>query len=211
MSGPLVTPVVIPANQSAGAYFLIVRVDNAGPPGAVIEANEANNGLAVPLSVVQPDLTVQSVTATPPAIAPGGNVSVTHVVKNLAVLAGAAPVSTTTRLYLSNNATLEDPGDVVLGDVAIGPLAGGAMATLTKSLQVPGGTTPGLYWIIARRTRRIPSRGRLAGPGQQPQTRPDRRRTGRRSRRRPRRPARRPDERRATYTLKNRGGRPRTP
>ncbi len=150
VSGPLVTPVVIPANQPAGSYFLIVRVDNAGTPGFVSEANEANNGLAVPLTVVQPDLTVQSVTATPPAIAPGGNVSVTHVVKNLAVLAGAAPVSTTTRLYLSNNATLEDPGDVVLGDVEVGPLAGGAMATLTKSVQVPGGTTPGLYWIIAR-------------------------------------------------------------
>ena len=85
MSGPLVTPVVIPANQSAGSYFLIVRVDNAGAPGSVIEADETNNGLAVPLTVVQPDLTVQSVTATPPAIAPGANVSVTHVVKNVAV------------------------------------------------------------------------------------------------------------------------------
>jgi subtilase family serine protease len=149
VSGPLVTPVVIPANQPAGSYFLIVRVDNAGTPGFVSEANEANNGLAVPLTVVQPDLTVQSVTVTPPAIAPGGNVSVTHVVKNLAVLAGAAPASTS-RLYLSNDATLDDPGDVVLGDVAVGAKGGGAITTLTKSVQVPIGTAPGLYWIIAR-------------------------------------------------------------
>src|SRR4029077_2027340 len=65
MSGPIVTPVVVPANQSAGSYFLIVRVDTLG---SVSEADETNNVLAVPLTVVRPDLMVQSVTATPPAV-----------------------------------------------------------------------------------------------------------------------------------------------
>ena len=123
-----------------------MRVDTLG---SVPEADETNNGLAVPLTVVRPDLTVQSVTATPLAIAPGANVSVTHVVKNVALAAGAASAPTT-RLYLSTDATLDDPGDLVLGDVAVGALAGGAMATVTKSVQIPAGTAPGRYWVIAR-------------------------------------------------------------
>ena len=38
MSGPIVTPVVIPANQSAGSYFLIVRTSTPSAP--VPEADE---------------------------------------------------------------------------------------------------------------------------------------------------------------------------
>src|SRR6185436_4881297 len=146
LSGPLVTPVVIPSNLSAGSYFLIVRADSTD---AVIEGDETNNGLAVALTVVRPDLTVQSVTASPAAIAPGANVSVTHVVKNISALAGAA-ASSTSRLYLSTDATLDDPGDTALLDASVPTLAGGAMATVTRSVAIPGGTAPGKYWIIAR-------------------------------------------------------------
>jgi subtilase family serine protease len=151
-SGPLATPVTIPANTPAGTYFLIVRADASGiqPGGEVPEGNETNNNRAtVAVQVVKPDLTVTSVTATPGAIAAGANVSVTHVVKNLALTPGGA-ASSTTRLYLSTDATLDDPGDTVLGDVAVGPLAGGAIATVVRSVSIPVGTVPGLYWIIAR-------------------------------------------------------------
>ena len=146
VSGPIVTPVVIPANQSAGSHFLFVRVDTLG---SVPEADETNNGLMVPLTVVRPDLTVQSVTATPRAIAPGANVSVTHVVRNVAVAAGVAP-TTFSQLFLSSDATLDGGDDPLSGNLLVGPLAGGAMATVTKSVQIPIGKAPGLYWIIAR-------------------------------------------------------------
>ena len=99
-----------------------MRADASGvqPNGEVLEANETNNVLATAaIQVVKPDLTVLSVSATPGALAPGANVSVTHVVKNLALAAGAASASTS-RLYLSNDPTLDDPGDIVLGDVAVG-------------------------------------------------------------------------------------------
>jgi subtilase family serine protease len=143
-------PVVIPANQAAGSYFLIVRADITGStPGEVAEANEANNVLVVPLTVARADLAVTSVTA-PAVAAAGTNVSITHVVKNLAVAAGGAP-ATFSRLFLSANDATLDGGDVQLGgDLPVGPLAGGAMATVTKSVLIPPGTAPGRYFVIAQ-------------------------------------------------------------
>jgi subtilase family serine protease len=145
-SGPVTTPVVIPANMSPSTYFLIVRADSAE---VVSEANEANNAMSTAaIQVVRPDLTVLSVTA-PAAAAPGANVSVTHVVKNLALAPGGAP-ATVSRLFLSADATL-DGGDVQLGgDVPVGALAGGAQAAVMRSVAIPGGTAPGLYRVIAQ-------------------------------------------------------------
>jgi subtilase family serine protease len=143
------TPVVIPSNLSAGTYFLLVRADIGGttPPNEVLEADETNNVRAVQVSVVRADLTVLSVTA--PAVgAPGANVSVTHVVRNLAPASAGAP-ATVSRLFLSSDALL-DGADVQLGaDVPVGPLAGLAQASVVRSVQIPPATAPGLYRIIA--------------------------------------------------------------
>lgn len=145
-SGPVVTPVVIPSNTSAGTHFLVVRAD-AGTE--VLEASETHNVRATAaIQVVRPDLAVLSITA-PAATAPGLSVSVSHVVKNLAAAAGGAPASTS-RLYLSTDATLEVGSDTVLSDVPVGALAGGVAATVTRLVTIPGGTTPGAYWIIAQ-------------------------------------------------------------
>ncbi len=145
-SGPVVTPVVIPSNASAGTYFLVVRAD-AG--GEALEASEANNALATAaVRIVRPDLTVLSVTA-PAATAPGMNVSVGHVVKNLALAPGGAS-SSTSRLYLSTDATLDVGSDIALADAVVSALGGGGMATVSKAVTIPGGTAPGSYWIIAQ-------------------------------------------------------------
>ncbi len=136
----------IPSNLAAGSYFLIVRADTGDE---VAEADEANNVLATPgIQVVRADLAVQSVTG-PAVAAPGQNVSVTHVVKNLALSPGGAP-ATTSRLYLSTDAVLDVPGDTVLGDAAVPALAGGGMATVARVVSIPPGTPPGQYWIIAQ-------------------------------------------------------------
>ena len=87
-----------------------MRADIAGGSGEVAEANEANNVLAVPLKVVRPDLTVTVGDRDAGGDAPGANVSVTHVVRNTALAAGCG-ATTTSRLYLSSDATLDDPGD----------------------------------------------------------------------------------------------------
>jgi subtilase family serine protease len=141
------TPVRLPSNQSAGSYFVLVRADSGGE---VIEADEDNNvrATASTISVVRPDLIVTTVTATPAVIAPGANISVTHTVRNIAPAAGIAP-ATVSRLYLASSASPVIAGQPVLGDVSVPPLAGGATATVTRSIQVPAVTAPGKYWIIA--------------------------------------------------------------
>lgn len=145
------TPVTIPAGQLAGDYVLIVRADVALTDGEVAEADEANNNLPTPaLKVVRPDLVMQSVTATPALLAPGANVSVTQVIKNIAPPSGTAS-ATMSRLYLSDvPSSIEAVTKPVIGDVPVPPIAGAAMASITRSVQIPPGTVPGKYWIYAR-------------------------------------------------------------
>ena len=143
------TPVVIPTNQSAGSHSLIVRADVTGAvPGEVTEGNENNNLAVVALNVVRADLTVTALTA-PAVAAPGMNVSVSHTVRNTALAPGGAP-ATVTRLFLSPSAATNpiDAGAMPLLDVPVGPLAGGASATVVRSVQIPA-VAPGRYWIIA--------------------------------------------------------------
>jgi hypothetical protein len=144
------TPVTIPGNASAGTYFLVVQADVTGSaPHEVPEAGEGNNtrGTAA-LQVIRPDLSVTAVTA-PAVTAPGAKVSVSHVVRNLAAAAGAAAGSTS-RLYLSTDPSLDPGSDPVLGEAAVGPLAGGATATVARVVTIPSATAPGQYWIIAQ-------------------------------------------------------------
>jgi subtilase family serine protease len=143
-TSPATTPIVLPASLSAGSYFLIVRADAASE---VIEADETNNTRIVPVTVVRPDLAVLSVVA-PAAGAPGLNVNVTHVVRNVSPAAGRTP-ATTSRLYLSSDAIL-DGGDVPLLDVPVVALTGGVQVAVTRSVQIPPGTPVGQYWIIAQ-------------------------------------------------------------
>lgn len=140
--------VTMPSNLSAGTYFLLVRADSTGTPGAVVEANEANNTrTTAALRVIRPDLTVLSVKA-PPVTGPGMTASVSHVVKNLAKAAGSAS-ATTSRLYLSDSPT-DVTGQRALGDVQVPLLKGGATRTVTTSVQVPVDMPAGQYWIIAQ-------------------------------------------------------------
>src|SRR6185295_12325501 len=121
----------------------------ADESGTVTEADEANNTLLTGvLTVLRPDLTVPTVTFTPAAIAPGANITVTHVVKNLALAPGNAPLSAS-RLLLSTDQTVA--GQVVdLGTANVPAITAGGMTTVTRSATVPPGLAPGLYYVLAR-------------------------------------------------------------
>ena len=87
--------------------------------------------------MLRPDLNVPTVTFTPAAIAPGGNITVSHVVKNLALAPGNAPLSAS-RLLLSTDQTVA--GQVAdLGTVNVPAITAGGMTTVTRSAQVPVG------------------------------------------------------------------------
>jgi len=97
---------------------------------------------------LRPDLTIPTVTFTPAAITPGANITVTHVVKNLALAPGNAPLSAS-RLLLSTDQTVA--GQVVdLGTANVPAITAGGMTTVTRSATVPPGLAPGLYYVLAR-------------------------------------------------------------
>ena len=136
-------------SAASGPHRIRVIVD---PGNGVLEADEGNNALltAGNLNVVLADLAMQSVTATPAAVAPTGNISVTQVIRNLSPAPGGA-AATTSRLYLSPEPSpvtaLTSP---VIGDVAVPAIMGLGTATVTRSLRLPSGTVPGTYWVYAR-------------------------------------------------------------
>ena len=90
-----------------------------------------------------------SVTVTPTLTAAGMNVSITQIVRNVALSPANAPGSSS-RLTLSSNTTLGDGDDADLGTVHDSRAGRGHQATVTKSVPIPVGTAPGLYWIFAR-------------------------------------------------------------
>ena len=90
---------------------------------------------------------MQSVTFTPPAVAPGGNVTVVQTIKNVAAAPGSAGASTS-RLFLSlNRSAPTSVGE--LGLFSVPPIAAGATTTVSTPLVIPGGTAPGLYYVAA--------------------------------------------------------------
>jgi subtilase family serine protease len=141
----LTSSLAIPAATVTGTYRVRVSADvNA----VVSEASEANNELLTGLvRVARPDLTVPSVTFTPPAVATGGAVTVTHIVKNATAANGSAPASQSA-IYLSQNASLAG----VLGQLAtvnVPALAPNGTTTLTRAVSV-GNLSTGVYFFVVR-------------------------------------------------------------
>jgi len=137
---------ILPGDAS-GSYYLLAKAD---ANSAVTESNEANNVAGRLISVVpaptptQPDLVagVPSVTGTPVA---GGSVTLSVTTSNLG--AGAAAASTT-KLYLSTDATV-DAGDTVLATFGVGSLARAQSQTNSLQVTLPGGLN-GSYYLLAK-------------------------------------------------------------
>src|SRR4029453_7073990 len=88
----------LPANPTAGSYYVIEMVD-AGL--VVTESTETNNTRASAAIKVGPDLSVTSLSG-PASVIRGGSVTMTDITRNQGGC--GAPVSTT-RFYLSTNST----------------------------------------------------------------------------------------------------------
>ena len=89
---------------------------------------------------------VSSLTA-PASAGPGAAIAVSDTVKNQG---GGASAASTTRFYLSANATL-DAADVLLtGGRSVPGLAAGATSTGTTTLTIPSATDTGTYYLFAK-------------------------------------------------------------
>jgi subtilase family serine protease len=134
----------VPSTAALSTYYLIACADYQL---RIPENNEANNCAVSTTTVVVtlPDL-VQSALANPPATAaPGAAFTVADTVLNQGTIEIA---STTTRYYLSLNATL-DAGDVLLsGTRSIPVLGAGAQSAGSRSVTVPVTTPPGVYYLL---------------------------------------------------------------
>ena len=134
--------VMVPAGTAAGSYYVLAQADTAN---AVTETSETNNSRASGVVKVGPDLIVSAV-SVPATGAPGAPMTVSDTTKNQG--AGAASLSST-GFYLSTGVTI-DATAVFLGSRPVGELSTGATGTGSVSLQIPPGTAPGSYYVIAR-------------------------------------------------------------
>jgi uncharacterized membrane protein len=143
-SGPVSTPVAIPAAAVAGSYYIIAKAD-AG--NALTETSETNN-TRYAIAAIRPDLIVSTLVGPKSAVAPGQLMTISETTTNQGTV--ATVVRTPTRFYLSTN-WIHDAGDVALGDRAVEPLGpGSSSGPASTSVTVPPGTPAGSYYIIAK-------------------------------------------------------------
>ena len=132
----------IPANTAAGAYYVIAKADALN---AVTETQESNNTLAR-LIEIGGDLAVSVFTA--PA---QGSSGASLVVNDTTVNQGSGLVApSTTRFYLSTNASL-DSGDTQLsGERSVPQLGGGGTSSGATTVTIPSGIATGSYYLFAK-------------------------------------------------------------
>jgi subtilisin family serine protease len=136
------TSVTIPAGTASGVYYIIARVD---APNAIAETQEGNNTGSFSLRI-GPDLWVSYFYPTPNRSAAGGTVNAASTVTNQG---GGGAAASTVRFYFSTNYTLE-AGDPLIGERAVPALAAGQFNSATTPLQIPPGTAPGTYYLLAQ-------------------------------------------------------------
>ena len=134
------TSVTIPAGTGAGTYYLFAKSD---ADGVVPETVETNN-TRVSAIAIGPDLVVSAL-QVPTAAAAGAVVSISDTVKNQG---GGAAGASTTRFYLSLNASFDASDTLLNGSRAVPALAAGESSSGSTSVTIPAGLTTGTYYVI---------------------------------------------------------------
>jgi len=132
-------------NVAAGTYYLYFQTDGAN---AVAEGNESNNWTGpIAINVTNADLSPTALTI-PASGTINTQISVMYSIKNLS---GTVPAygPWNDQLYLSADATL-GAGDTLIGSFSQPGVAANTTYTLTQSVTIPSGVTPGTYYVILR-------------------------------------------------------------
>jgi subtilase family serine protease len=135
------TTVTIPESISVGTWFIIAKADGEE---LVSETSETNNKYTRTIGI-GPDLDVKSFRA-PKTAKPGQSIILTDTTKNIG---GGVVDPTLTQFYLSTNSTI-DASDILLGSRIVPTLAGGASSAGSITVMIPGNTSVGKWWIIAK-------------------------------------------------------------
>lgn len=135
-----VTTVTIPANATAGTYYLFGVSDADKEVGETLETNNTKYATVK----IGPDLMISTLTA-PAFGGAGGSIVIKDTTKNQGT--GLAGASTTT-FYLSTNSTI-DGTDTVLGSRPVPVLAAAGMNLGTTTVTLPANAATGTYYLIA--------------------------------------------------------------
>lgn len=134
--------VLVPGTMSAGKYYIVAVADG----GNVLAETSETNNTTFRLLQVGGDLIVSTITA-PATGAPGSSVVVTDTTKN----EGAGSVgASTTRFYLSPNATLDATDTLLAGGRAVPELTNGVSHSGSTTLTLPSPLASANYYIIAK-------------------------------------------------------------
>jgi subtilisin family serine protease len=144
LSATVAKLVTIPPGTPPGAYFIVVRADDAD---AIAEVAAGNNtrAAATPI-IVGPDLVVTAVTAPLKAQA-GQTIALSGTVQNVG--SALLPAQTSTLAYYLSSDTVLGGGDVLLGTRTVPGLGAGAASAGTTMVTVPA-VPVGSYFVIAR-------------------------------------------------------------
>jgi subtilase family serine protease len=135
------TSLSIPATTAAGSYYIVAAADASN---AVAETTENNNTYYRQI-LIGGDAIVSALTV-PSSGAAGSTIVVTETTKNVG---GGSIGATTTRFYLSTNASF-DAGDTLLAEGRSVPALGsGAVDSGSTTLTLPAPLAAALYYIIA--------------------------------------------------------------
>jgi len=138
----------IPGDLGTGSKYLLAVADYLEE---ITESNGGNNTQAIAITVnnppdPQPDLVVINAASSVPSAEAGAGLTLTSQVKNNGPGNAAA---SKIGYYLSTDNSY-DGGDVKLADEAVGNLAANASENKSKAVVIPGGTTPGSYYLLFR-------------------------------------------------------------
>jgi alpha-tubulin suppressor-like RCC1 family protein/subtilase family serine protease len=143
LSDSVSTSLTIPAGTATGIYYIIAKADDGS---AVTETSETNNTRVSAPVKVGPDLIVSAL-AAPSPVGAGATITVTDTAWNIG--GGSTGTATSTAFYLSPDNIL-DGGDIFLASRTVPPLGPGDTSSASTSLNIPGGTVTGIYYIIAK-------------------------------------------------------------
>lgn len=137
---------VIPGGTTPGLYYVGILVDRMN---GVAESDESNNyvSTAITVAIPGPDLiiTTGSPTPTPSTVAPGGTVTLSAwTVKNQGTVASGG---FSNRFYLSADSVITTADTFLDGNSNASLAAGASFAWGGPTLTIPGGTTPGSYYV----------------------------------------------------------------
>jgi predicted metal-dependent phosphoesterase TrpH len=132
----------IPQGLATGTYWVFALAD---ANNALAEANETNNSTAQSIRIGPADLVVSSL-GVPSSATRGSTITANDTTKNSGQGLAAA---STTRFYLSVNATLGPEDTLLSGSRLVGALIGGQASSGSTLVTIAANTVPGVYYLIA--------------------------------------------------------------